>query len=641
MLGGMSSPAAPLLRIPPTDAALSTGEAQRQQLLDRVRQVRLLVESSPALSALVGVLIVAQMVLEAARLLSIGWVVTALAAADHPSMVTALIVLGGALLAAPLLGAATDIGAKALDRAVQVRRSDDFAAAVLTPDTLRHLDTPELSEEAQSVASELRGWQILLGTESTVTTVTMRVSALAPVIVIGLWNVWAALILLVVFQIVAVVMLQHLSRLMAALTKPPGPAKRRSRYFFDLATGPAAAKEVRLFGLLPWITPHLAGSEDSLRESSQEMSLRRPQVLAMLLGLVALLGTIVLIIADATAGRISPGQIAALVVAAVSLVALVGPIGDPHLHMIVSGRLQRRIDDLARASRLVAGPSHPAAGTVQPTAGAPTDALPPSAPGAGIEIRDLAFRYPGRDTDTLHNLSLSIPAGQSVGVVGVNGAGKSTLMSLIAGLERPSAGTIEVGGRPLTPAAEGRPTAAVIFQEFSRYPLDVRANVTLGRPADDEQVAEQVRRAGGTDLLHRLTTDDDGLGTILAPGFEGGTSMSGGQWQRVALARALAAVDAGAQVLVLDEPTSALDVRAEAEIFDDFLRVTRGATTLLVSHRLSSVRRADRIVVLDAGRITEDGTHDELMAAGGAYARMFTTQAQRFQEAGGHDDDDA
>jgi ATP-binding cassette subfamily B protein len=125
---------------------------------------------------------------------------------------------------------------------------------------------------------------------------------------------------------------------------------------------------------------------------------------------------------------------------------------------------------------------------------------------------------------------------------------------------------------------------------------------------------------------------------MLSPGSSGGTDFSGGQWQRLAIARALSAVDAGAQVLVLDEPTSALDVRTEAALFDDFLAVTQGVTTLLVSHRLSSVRRTDRIIVVDEGRIIEDGSHQELLAAGGHYAAMFTLQAERFAQAGEADD---
>jgi ATP-binding cassette subfamily B protein len=182
-----------------------------------------------------------------------------------------------------------------------------------------------------------------------------------------------------------------------------------------------------------------------------------------------------------------------------------------------------------------------------------------------------------------------------------------------------------------------RRRVAVIFQEFVRYHLTLRENVGMAMLGDhrSDDVAGVVPRAlhdaTGDSVLARVGSWD----RVLSGEYAGGTDLSGGQWQRVALARALAAIDAGAGVLVLDEPTAALDVRAEAELFDGFLDVTRGLTTVLVSHRLSSVRHADRIVVLDGGRIVEDGTHDALVAAGGGYAAMFALQAERFALAGG------
>jgi ABC-type multidrug transport system fused ATPase/permease subunit len=247
-----------------------------------------------------------------------------------------------------------------------------------------------------------------------------------------------------------------------------------------------------------------------------------------------------------------------------------------------------------------------------------------------IRFEQVAFTYPSSARPVLAGLDLDIPAGRSLAIVGENGAGKTTLIKLLTRLRDQTGGRITVNGEDLrdVDAAEWRARVAVIFQDFVRYELSLRENVAFGAPAllaDDDALAGALADAGGTSLL-----TDVGWDTVLSRAYEGGADLSGGQWQKVALARALAAVRGGAEVLVLDEPTANLDVRAEAELFDRLLVITRGLTTVLISHRFSSVRRADRICVIEDGHVVEQGSHDELMTAGGRYATMFSLQASRF-----------
>jgi ABC-type multidrug transport system fused ATPase/permease subunit len=223
----------------------------------------------------------------------------------------------------------------------------------------------------------------------------------------------------------------------------------------------------------------------------------------------------------------------------------------------------------------------------------------------------------------LERLDLTVPAGSSLAIVGQNGAGKTTLAKLMCRLYDPQSGTIEVDGIDLREfdIASWRARLAVVFQDFIRFELPMRDNVAPSGAPDDDVLAA-LESAGAAGLA--------GLDTVLARGYEGGTDLSGGQWQRVALARALCAVRRGAGVVLLDEPTAQLDVRGEAEIFQRLLAATRRCTTILISHRFSTVRHADRICVLERGRVIELGTHDELMARGGRYRTMFDLQAQRF-----------
>nr|WP_246351405.1 ATP-binding cassette domain-containing protein [Deinobacterium chartae] len=252
-----------------------------------------------------------------------------------------------------------------------------------------------------------------------------------------------------------------------------------------------------------------------------------------------------------------------------------------------------------------------------------------------LRLEAVRFRYPGAERDALNIAALRLEAGQVVALVGPNGAGKSTLTRLLAGLYRPRSGRLEVDGVDLAgvPLEAWRQRVAVVFQDFVRWELSVRENLQLGCPGyalSDAALWELLRAAGAEDSVRALPA---GLDTVLSCRFAQGRELSGGQWQRIAIARALAAVRGGARLLILDEPTAALDVRAETEFYARFLELTRGVTTVLVSHRYATVRLADRVLVIGRGRLLEDGPREALLCTGGWFARMARRQAADFDVA--------
>jgi ATP-binding cassette, subfamily B, bacterial len=269
------------------------------------------------------------------------------------------------------------------------------------------------------------------------------------------------------------------------------------------------------------------------------------------------------------------------------------------------------------------------AGTITPGT-RPADGMPAH----HIRFRDVTFAYPAAPAHlVLSGLDLEIPAGSSLAIVGQNGAGKTTLAKLLCRLYDPQSGAIEVDGVDVKDLEleSWRRRVTAVFQDFVRFELTLRENViprlaaaaAPAQPSQFDPVAAAALDASGAAGLASLDT-------VLAKGYTDGTDLSGGQWQRVALARAMAAVQLGAGLVLLDEPTAQLDVRGEAEIFERVLAATRSCTTILISHRFSTVRHADRIAVIEDGAVAELGSHDELMELRGRYWTMFTLQAQRF-----------
>jgi ATP-binding cassette subfamily B protein len=378
---------------------------------------------------------------------------------------------------------------------------------------------------------------------------------------------------------------------------------------------------VRLFGLNSWLIDRFTTAWwDGMVQMRRARVSPRRHAMAVVLLLAAHIAVVLPLAYLASRGTLSAEQLA------IALQALLGMFAFGF-----SGDLQWLLHTASAAV-----PAALAVGRLD-TPKAPGRLAAAGLPAREIRFDKVRFTYAGGRGPVLDDLDLVVPAGSSLAIVGDNGAGKSTITKLLAGLYLPESGRITVDGQDLNdydPLAWRR-QLAVVFQDFVRYPFSVRDNVGFGwidGNAADDDLAEAARLGGFLGVEADLA---NGWDTVLSGAYTDGTELSGGQWQRLALSRALYAVRHGAQVLVLDEPTAHLDVRAEHELYARFLDITAGLTTILVSHRFATVRLADRIAVVRDGRISEFGTHDELVDAGGRYARMFRVQSEPFDVFGG------
>lgn len=411
-------------------------------------------------------------------------------------------------------------------------------------------------------------------------------------------------------------------------------AGRRIDYFRDLIASEKLAKEARVFSLVPWLAEQ--GNAAYWHRFRMVAHARRkvylwPYLVYTAIGVVIAVGLLAALAREAATGQITLGALA------LALQAITGALllGEHYAESDTSTQFgMLSAAGIARLNREIAtfGERYPdVAGTSE---------VPAELPVREIRFEDVHFTYPGESQPVLTGLNLTLPVGRSTAVVGVNGAGKTTLVKLLTGLYQPTSGRITADGVDIASFSpeQWRRKVGVIFQDFIQFEQSAAYNIASGALSKDNsaspspEISERIRtaatRAGILPVLESLPL---GLDTPLSRAYDQGADLSGGQWQRVAIARALFALYSGAHMLVLDEPTSALDVRAEAQFFDQFVELTSGAGSLLISHRFSSVRRAEQIVVIDGGKVIEQGSHEELMSDPTThYSRLFHLQAQRF-----------
>jgi len=496
---------------------------------------------------------------------------------------------------------------------------DRLTEACVGPRGIGHLEDPSMTTDL-TVAREfdrgMMGPPLNVSMDFIASGLITLVTGVASAAVVAVWNWWAAAILAGAW-VSTHYLLRESGVWRDRNTAEVQAAQRDADYAYRLAVDPPAAKELRLFGLATWTLDRFTARRTRLHELQYAATRMRQRPLAGCILLVTGANLLVfwLIARTALAHQIGLGQAVTFLQSAVGVSA------------IAFGGLNWALD----------GASAPVAAVLRlKEAAARTGALPSGArkaqglPAREIRFRDVSFAYPG-GAPVLERFDLTIPAGESLAIVGQNGAGKTTLAKLLCRLYDPQDGAIEVDGVDLREldVDAWRSCVTAVFQDFIRFEASLRDNLAPRRSGeaqpDDDALREVMAAAGVKDLAS--------LDTILAKGYAGGTDLSGGQWQRVALARALTAVRRGAGLVLLDEPTAQLDVRGEAEIFGRLLAATRERTTILISHRFSTVRQADRICVVEHGRVVELGAHDDLMALGGRYRTMFDLQAQRFQEA--------
>jgi ATP-binding cassette subfamily B protein len=409
----------------------------------------------------------------------------------------------------------------------------------------------------------------------------------------------------------------HFAYLGYSLAHRLTPLRRELDYIRMLGTSKETAKETQLLGLSTFLWDRFAAVNDDLIGKNRALQVRRLALGAgfALLGLLGYYGSYAYVVWQTLRGRLTIG----------ALTFLAGALGG------TSSQIQSVLSTFAGITdqALFLTDLREYFAVTPRIRGVARPRSIPRRIRHGIEFVDVSFRYPGSERLVLDRFNLRIAPGERVALVGENGEGKTTCVKLLAHFYEPTAGRILLDGVDLREYGieDLHRHMAVIFQDFVRYDMTVRQNIGLGRVeylADEKRIQEAAWNSRATEIIDRLPAR---LGQMLGRRFAGGIELSGGEWQRLALARAYLR---DAQILILDEPTAALDAASEYDLFCRFASLTKGRMAVLISHRFSTVRMCDRIIVLGGGTVEEEGSHEDLLARNGRYAHLFQLQASQY-----------
>ncbi|MFF2268280.1 ABC transporter ATP-binding protein [Cellulosimicrobium cellulans] len=515
----------------------------------------------------------------------------------------------------------------------QLRLLDEVAELTHGSTDLAELEDPGRVRLLTSVTEGLQ--RVRLALEGTLQLGGMVLQVLVTTVILGLVEPW--LLLLPLAALPPVWLADRAQRVLDAARDVTADDVRLSRHLVSAGTTGSSAKEIRLFGARRLVADRQRAAWD--RTTAVLWSAHRRSALLRAAGQVwfalAYGAAVLLVIRSAASGTAAIGQVVLVVTLAIQVSTQVAGALSLFGNLQDAGRTVEKLLELRGTTtapgRVVRAPGE------APAEVAPPRGRLPARLEQGVRVQDLTFTYPGADRPVLDGVTLDLPAGATVALVGENGAGKSTLVKLLCGLYRPTSGRILADGVDLSGVAPGawQSRVATLFQDFARLELSLREDVGIGRVDalhDDDVLWAALDEARARPIVERSS---DGLDQILGTGYADGAQLSGGQWQTLGLARTLLRADP--LLLALDEPASALDATAEHALFERFTETARrtgttsGGVTLFVSHRFSTVRDADLIVVLEGGRVAELGTHDELAAAGGSYAEMYALQARAYR----------
>ena len=534
--------------------------------------------------------------------------------------VAGVAVVAGLIASAWVLLAIGATEAMALSDRIALYRTSQLIGLISGVPGLEHLERPDYLTEVERLNSGRR--QLAAAPRQLLSNTSQLARIITLLVLLGSVSPW--LLLLPVAAVPPLVADRLAKRITKRAEDAMGHTRRQATMVFELSSNAAAAGELRAYGLAAHLRDlhRRLSDEVSRRSNTEARTVLAVQSTGWLLYAAGLMGAIAFVAIRASDAAISLGT----VLMTVSLIRR----SRTTLSTAAAGS-GALVSTLATADRLFWLQDHAAEQAARAGTG-----QPPSRLAHGITLRDVTFGYPGTERTVLSHLDVTLAAGSTVALVGENGSGKTTLVKLLLGMYQPDQGQIEVDGRPLTaldPAAwRARCTAA--FQDFSRFNLAALESVGLADLAaiDDEPAAlAALDRAGAGDLPGQLP---DGLATYVGTAFTGGTGLSGGQWQKLALGRAMRTADP--LLVVLDEPTASLDAPSEHALFERYAAAARdgaatGTVTVLVSHRFSTVRMADLIIYLEDGRAVEIGAHDDLLAAHGRYAELFSLQADAYR----------